>query len=221
MRKPIWLNKSACNSNTWAALGPLCFPWHISFAKFVQFRGDQTSGGSNSIYNDRLATPTFSWHGTSFVQHISRISPVTKVRSAQGNTTSDSANLLHISLWAASANLPLMLWAGYLYPVLTRVKLWRPAGHVTLSRFWLKCEPKVKLWRPAGHVMLSLNFSPKVKLWRPAGHVTLSKLWLKLSPKVKLCRPVGHVTSSRLWLKRQPKVKLWRLAGHVTVSRFW
>ena len=57
-----------------------------------------------------------------------------------------------------------------------------PAGHVTLSRLWLKCAPKHKIWRPHGHVTLSrfrLKVRPKVKLWRPAGHVTSSRLWLK------------------------------------------
>ena len=132
-------------------------------------------------------------------QHISRMSPTTKVRSNLGNTTSDSANLLPFPL--------------------TTVKLWRPAGHVTLSRIRLRFWPKVKCWRPTGHVTWSrlwLKCAPKVKLSRPAGHVTLSRLWSKCSPKVKLWRPAGHVTWSRLWLKCAPRVKLWSLAGHVT-----
>ena len=130
--------------------------------------------------------------GAVSVQHFSDISPIAKWPNAQGNTSKSC------KLWRF---------------LLTKVKLWRPAGHDTLSRLWSKFWPKVKPWRPTGHITLSrlwLKFRPKVKLWRPAGHITSSRLWLKLRPNVKLWRPAGHVTLSRFWLNRPPKVKPWR-----------
>ena len=158
---------------------------------------------SATIVCDFFASAPCPHHGL-FVQHISCRSPTTKVRSDPGNATSNSANLL-----------PMLLQ--------TKVKLWRPAGHVALSTLWLKHQPRVKHWMPAGHVTLSrlwLKSNPKVKLWRPAGHETLSRLWLKKCPRVRLWRPAGHEKLSRLRLKFVPKVKLWRPAGHITLSRF-
>ena len=158
------------------------------------------------------------------VQHFSDIFPIAKWPNAPGNTSKSCKLwifLAKVKLWRPSGHVTLSrLWSK---PP-PKVKLWRPAGHVTLSRLWLKLSPKVKLWRPSGHVTLSRLWSkhlPKVKLWRPAGHVTLSSLWLNCQPKVKLWRPAGHVTLSRLWSKPPPKVKLWRPAGHVTLSSLW
>ena len=61
----------------------------------------------------------------------------------------------------------------------------KPAGHVTLSRFWLlKCLPKVTFWRPGGNLTwwsLWLNRSLNVKVWRLLGKLC-SKAGCSLSP---------------------------------------
>ena len=89
----------------------------------------------------------------------------------------------HFKSQTVEGRLAMSSCPGSDWNIVPKVKLWRPAGHVTLSRLWLK------------------YWYPKVKLWRPAGHVTLSRFWLKSHPKVKLWRPSGHVTLSRFWLK--------------------
>ena len=128
-------------------------------------------------------------------------------------------------------------------------KLWRPAGHVTLSRLWLKFSHQksdfegllamsrcrgsdwnqtesqtLKACWPCHVVQAEIKIliqSQTLKAFWPCD--ALSMFWLKPPSKVKLwraCWPCHFVIEALILTElKYPNVKLWRPAGHVTCCR--